>query len=102
MVSISEIMYDAGPRWNLIQWIELYNSSMTQAVNLKDWVLEIHNSFDPDDDGTRAYVDSSFVFKDVVIKPNQTILLVSGNGTSEDVPDNRSTVSTSTTAGNWG
>ena len=102
MVSISEIMYDAGPRWNLIQWIELYNSSMTQAVNLKDWVLEIHNSFDPDDDGTRAYVDSSFVFKDVVIKPNQTILLVSGNGTSEDVPrQSGSTVSTSTTAGNW-
>ena len=24
-VTISEIMYDAGPRWNLIQWIELYN-----------------------------------------------------------------------------
>ena len=33
-VTISEVMYDAGPRWNLVQWIELYNSSMTETIDL--------------------------------------------------------------------
>ena len=39
-----KVMYDAGPRWNLIQWIELYNSSMTEVVNLKGWEMEIRNA----------------------------------------------------------
>ena len=42
-VTISEIMYDAGPRWNLVQWIELYNSSMTEAIDIGGWELEIRN-----------------------------------------------------------
>ena len=54
-VSISEVMYDAGPRWNLVQWIELYNSSMTEAVNIGGWELEIRNKED-----VESYVDSSF------------------------------------------
>ena len=83
-ISISEIMFDAGPRWNLIQWIELYNSSMTEAVNLKDWELEIRNAADD----VQSYVDSGFVFNDAYILPNQTILLVSGSGTN-DVAANR-------------
>ena len=83
-VSISEIMVDAGPRWNLVQWIELYNSSMTEAINLKDWELEIHNATDD----VESYVDSSFVFNDAYILPNQTLLLVSGTGTN-DVAANR-------------
>ena len=28
MVTVSEIMWDAGPYWNMVQWIELYNSSI--------------------------------------------------------------------------
>ena len=83
-ISISEVMYDAGPRWNLIQWIELYNSSMTEAMNLKDWELEIRNATDD----VESYVDSSFEFNDAYILPNQTLLLVSGTGTN-DVADNR-------------
>lgn len=83
-ISISEIMYHAGPRWNLIQWIELYNSSMTEAVNLKGWELEIRNH----EDGVEAYVDSTFTFKDAVILPNQTLLLVSGTA-ANDVPGRR-------------
>ena len=83
-ISISEVMVDAGPRWNLVQWIELYNSSMTEAINLKDWELEIHNATDD----VESYVDSSFVFNDAHILPNQTLLLVSGTGTN-DVAANR-------------
>ena len=83
-VSISEVMYDAGPRWNLIQWIELYNSSMTQTVNLKDWELQIRNATDE----VESYVDSGFVFDEFNILPNQTVLIVSGTGTN-DVAMNR-------------
>ena len=83
-ISISEIMVDAGPRWNLVQWIELYNSSMTEAINLKGWELEIRNATDD----VESYVDSSFEFNDAYILPNQTLLLVSGSGTN-DVADNR-------------
>ena len=42
-ITISEIMSDGGPRQNKAQWIELYNSSLTQAVNLEGWALEIRN-----------------------------------------------------------
>ena len=83
-ISISEVMVDAGPRWNLVQWIELYNDSMTEAINLKDWELEIRNATDE----VESYVDSSFVFTDAYILPNQTLLLVSGQAVN-DVADNR-------------
>ena len=83
-ISISEVMVDAGPRWNLIQWIELYNSSMTEAINLKDWELEIRNATDE----VESYVDSGFEFNDAFILPNQTLLIVSGQAVN-DVADNR-------------
>ncbi len=83
-VSISEIMYDAGPRWNLAQWIELYNSSMTETINLEGWELEIRN----EDTSIEAYVDAALTFDaGTYIPPNQTLLLVSGSGAS-DVADN--------------
>ena len=75
-VTISEVMYDAGPRWNLIQWIELYNSSPTETIDLSGWTLEIRNKED-----VESYVDSSFKFVDhTKLLPNQTLLLVSGTG----------------------
>ena len=83
-VTISEVMYDAGPRWNLVQWIELYNSSMTETINLDGWTLEIRNKED-----VESYVDSSLTFEPhTKILPNQTLLLVSGTGTN-DVDQNR-------------
>ncbi len=83
-VTISEIMYDAGPRWDLVQWIELYNSSMTETVNLAGWEFEIRNS----DTNVDAYVDASFTFDaETYIPPNQTLLLVSKSGVN-DVPEN--------------
>ena len=78
-VTISEVMYDAGPRWNLIQWIELYNSSMTETVNLEGWTLEIRNKED-----VESYVDSSFEFQaGAEVLPNQTLLIVSGTGAND-------------------
>ena len=82
-ISISEIMYHAGPRRNHVQWIELYNASMTQAVNLKGWELEIRNV----NDGTsRAY--AHFIFNKAVILPNQTLLIVSATAPN-NVASNR-------------
>jgi hypothetical protein len=83
-VTISEVMYDAGPRWNLVQWIELYNSSMTETIDLNGWTLEIRNKED-----VESYVDSSFQFVEgTSVLPNQTLLLVSGAG-ANDVDSNR-------------
>lgn len=83
-ISISEIMYDPGPNRNQVQWIELYNSSMTQAINIKGWELEIRNL----DDEEETYVQGSFEFDDAVILPNQTLLIVS-KPAGTDLPSNR-------------
>ena len=83
-ISISEIMYDSGPNQNQAQWIELYNSSMTQALNLKGWKLRIRNFYDRN----AAYIEGTVTFKDVVILPNQTLLIVPSKAAT-DLPDNR-------------
>ena len=83
-ISISEIMYDPGPNRNLAQWIELYNSSMTQALNLKGWELRIRNIHD----GNATYTEGTVPFKDVVILPNQTLLIVPEKAAT-DLSDNR-------------
>ena len=83
-ISISEIMYDSGPNLNQAQWIELYNSSMTQALNLGGWKLRIRNFYDRD----AAYIEGTITFKDVVILPNQTLLIVPRQA-ANDLPDNR-------------
>ena len=83
-ISISEIMYDAGPRGNQAQWVELYNSSMTQAINLKGWELEIRN----EEVNRGEYVDAIFTFKDAIILPNQTLLIVSDRATN-NISNNR-------------
>jgi hypothetical protein len=83
-ISISEIMYDSGPNLKQAQWIELYNSSMTQALNLKGWKLRIRNIHDRN----AAYIDGTVTFKDVVILPNQTLLIVPGRAAT-DLPENR-------------
>ena len=83
-ISISEIMYDSGRGEKMPQWIELYNASLTQTVSLKDWTLEIHNATDDQ----HPFANASFQFRDAVILPNQTLLLVSLSG-QNDVPENR-------------
>lgn len=83
-ISISEIMFDPGPDQKWAQWIELYNSSMTQAVNLQGWKLEIRNLQDEQGRYTRGDVE----FEAVTLLPNQTLLLVSENAAT-NVPSNR-------------
>ena len=83
-LSISEIMYHLGPNRNHPQWIELYNSSMTQAVNLKGWELEVRNLADKE----RWYAGGSCEFEDLIILPNQVVLLVVREAAT-DIPSNR-------------
>ena len=87
MITISEVMFDPGKGYT--QWIELYNSSQTHAVNLNDWTLEITSDpTDPDvdtDDDARIKLEGG-----IVIPPNQTVLIVSNKGrTSGDFPATR-------------
>ncbi len=86
-VVISEIMYDSGDNGNLVQWIELYNSSFTKSAHLNgDWELEIRNI----DTDVESYVDAKFKFDGTsIILPNQTLLLVSDRSSASDVVDNR-------------
>lgn len=82
-ISISEIMYHPGENANLAQWIEIYNASKTQAIDLKGWLLEIKNL----EHGFGTYGDTSFEFQDAVILPSQTLLVVAKRATT-NVPEN--------------
>lgn len=81
-VTISEIMYSTGPDPDtpiLPQWIELYNSSPTDAVNLRNWKLrfEMLNA-----DGTPMDSLLTLDFNKGRVKtilPQQTVLIVAGN-----------------------
>ena len=75
-ITISEIMYTKGR--NLPQWIELYNSSMTQAVNLAEWKLRIDNRRSDDAIDIRSPSVTTNNLGGGIIPPNQTVLIVSG------------------------
>ncbi len=86
-VTISEIMYDAGPRLDLVQWIELYNSSPSETINLDGWKLEIRNK--DDDDVRISPVDAVVPFRNAPqILPNRTLLIVSAAGPNNVGNDN--------------
>ena len=86
-ISISEIMWDAGPRLDLVQWIELYNSSPSETISLDGWSLEIRNK--DDDDIRVSPVDAIVPFKNAPqILPNRTLLIVSAAGPSNIESDN--------------
>ena len=73
-VTFSELMVDsAGGK--LPQWLELYNASKTEALNLKRWKLEIQN-VDSEDLIGRPVV--TLTLEEKVIQPNQTLLIVAG------------------------
>ena len=73
-ITLSEIMFDSANR-TLPQWIELYNASKTEALNLNRWKLEIQNVASEDLDG-RPIV--TLTLQEKVIQPNQTLLIVAG------------------------
>ena len=84
-VTISEIMYAAGS--GLPQWVELYNSSMTQGVKLNDWQLKLENDAD-------VPMRTSVIVKlaDKIIPPNQVVLIVASSGRNsgrEEFPNSR-------------
>ena len=74
-ISISEIMY--AKNRSEPQWIELYNSSMTHAVNIEEWKLKIEHSRDVDDIDIRTSVTTNNFGGGITIQPNQTVLIVS-------------------------
>ena len=77
-ITISEIMFDGGPgRRQLPQWVELYNSSMTQAVNLNAWKLEIQNANSEDVD---SRLNATITLKAMTVAPNETVLIASSSG----------------------
>ena len=73
-VTLSEIMVDSGGG-TLPQWIELYNNSKTDAVNLNRWKLELQNVNSEDLVG-RPIV--TLTLGEKLIQPNQTLLIVAG------------------------
>ena len=73
-ITVSEIMVDSGGG-TLPQWIELYNKSKTDAINLNRWKLEIQN-VDSEDLVGRPIV--TLTLQEKVIQPNQTLLIVAG------------------------
>ena len=93
-ITISEIMYDRGDRDNLPQWIELYNSSDTQAVKLAGWKLKIENADDVD---VRTPALTIADLGGTIIPPNQTVLIVAyetgrvsrGSQGGDDFPSSR-------------
>ena len=88
-ITFSEIMVDTGEgRQNLAQWIELYNSSMTQAVSLGGWKLAIENA----NSDVETALNAILLLDGMTISPNQTVLIVSTTGRVSDpdhFPSNR-------------
>ena len=74
-VTISEVMLDSAGG-TLPQWVELYNASKTDALNLNRWELEIQN-VDSEDLIGRPIV--RLTLQEKIIQPNQTLLIVTGN-----------------------
>ena len=74
-VTFSEIMFDSAGG-TLPQWIELYNNSKTEVLNLNRWKLEIQN-VDSEDLVGRPIV--TLTLQEKLIQPNQTLLIVAGN-----------------------
>ena len=92
-VTISEIMLateEAGDKGRLPratrlpQWFEIYNNSLTEGVNLKDWYLEIQNtsriSENPKVGDYLGNLHAQLRLPAVNIAPNQTVLVVAASG----------------------
>ncbi len=87
-VSISELMFakKAGRR-TVPQWIELYNNSMTEAVKLEGWQLEVEYL---SEEAARRHRFDAVSLTPLTVLPNQTVLLVTWRGeTSGHFPEER-------------
>ena len=70
-ISISEVMFATNERGSPSQWIELYNNSATEIVDLKGWRLRIEVR-----DSQPVHRHLTFVFKSLEVMPNQAVLVV--------------------------
>ena len=79
-VIISEIMFTTGNGQDS-QWIELYNLSKTDIVNLKNWKLKVKN-FNSIKENLQGNIDFTLSLPETYIQPAQSILIanyVDGN-----------------------
>ena len=84
-LSISEVMFATDERGTLSQWIELYNASETEIVNLEGYELVITAANVP-----IPFRSTTLVLNSLEVLPNQTVLLVTGVGRhSENLPERR-------------
>lgn len=73
-ISVSELMFTSqGGIFSLPQWIELYNNSNTEVVNIEGWKLAVETR---DATGHHRYL--VIVLEALEVLPNQTVLLVTG------------------------
>ena len=77
-IVFSEIMYAANG-YTEPQWIELYNTSETEIVNLEGWKLEVEA---PEDETYSSF--QVITLNRIEIMPNQTILLVTRKSRHSD------------------
>ena len=71
----------------LPQWVEIYNASLTEAVSINNWYLEVQNDDTPD---FFTNLHGTLRLPNVIIQPNQTVLIVSNSGlNSGNFPEQR-------------
>lgn len=90
-ISFSEVMFATDEVGSPAQWIELYNNSATEIVDLEGWQLVIEARHSPPAIGipyrTRY---TKLTFKPLEIMSNQTVLLVTRNDrNSKNIPTRR-------------
>ena len=84
-ISISEVMFATDARASLSQWIELYNASEREIVDLEGWQLRIRGYL-----REKGHWEKRVDLKMLEVLPNQTVLLVSRSArTSENIPERR-------------
>ena len=92
-ITISEIMVDTGEgRQNLAQWVELYNSSMTQAVNLAGWKIHLENAANGNGELEANTFSAILTLDGMTVSPNQTVLIATTTGLTSNpdhFPSNR-------------
>ena len=82
-VIISEVMYTSGDR-NLVQWIELYNTSKSIGVNIDNWSIFVVNHDEMDAEGTKYGGKlSEEIELDGKIPPGQTFLIAGRTGRND-------------------
>ena len=84
-LSISEVMFATNEKGSPSQWIELYNNSTTEVVDIEGWTLKIEVR-----DSQPVHRHITFPLKSFAVMPNQTGLLVSRKDrTSGNIPTRR-------------